>query len=811
MLAQSRLVTLTGAGGSGKTRLALRAAAAVMENFPEGAWLVELASVASPALVARAVAAALGVRGSAGRPLLTTLTESLAPRRPLLLVLDNCERLIGACARLADNLLRACPRLIILATSREPLRIPGEAVWHVPALALPAPDPLPPLAELARVESVALFLARASARQPDVTLTARNAPVIAAICRKLDGLPLAIELAAARVGALSVEQIATYLDHALPFLEGGDRTQPRQETLRAALAWSDALLSAEQRALFRTLAVCFGPFDLALARAVSGGGAEDGVTLVALLALVEKSLVERVAGDRPDRPDRPDRLDASGAADGADALDGARYRLLEPVRQYARERLVEAGGEVDAETRHAHHMLALAEEAQPHLMSGQRGPWMARLSASRDNLRAALLWARRPGQPGGAELGLRLTSALSWHWSFLGALSEGLEWLDAALARDQGVDPAIRNQALYFSGELLWPLGQRQEARLRLGQAMAFWRARGERRWLGYALQALAVISEPQEGIALAEESLALFQQVGDRWGEAHAMLSLATIALWRGDPAARAALKACLPPWRALGDDWGEAQALNYLGDLARTDGDDAEAAACYQQSLTLLRAAGLTGTVPSLLHNLGYLALRAGDLALALARFREALLIFRDQGDQRGVAECLSGLAAMRATAGQLERAARLYGAAEALDSTLYTTIWPANAGDYDRGLTTARAGLSPLRFAAAWKAGSALPLIQTFTEALAEDAIAPPAASDTGGARDAAATDAPGLTPREREVARLVARGLTNRQIGAALVITEGTARLHVKHILRKLGFATRAQIAAWVATHGWDSPP
>lgn len=374
-LASARLLTITGAGGSGKTRLALRVAADLASRYADGAWFVSLAPLDDTAQLPRAIASVLGARAPSGRrSLLASLTDALASRR-LLLVLDNCEHVIGGAARVAETLLRACPRLQILATSREPLRISGEAVWRTPALALP-PEPLPALEVLAQVESVALFLDRARARQRDFILTTRNAPATAAICRRLDGLPLGIELAAAHVGALTVEQIAVRLDDALRLLGGGSRTVPRQETLRATLDWSHALLTEAERTLFRRLAVFGGGFDLDAVEGVcdagdAGGQRNTGSTLTVLLALAEKSLVE---------PHIEPGMESRGA----------RYRLLEPVRQYAWERLIERGELDDLRRGHARYYLHLAEATEPKLMSGDRADAMERLAADYDNLRIAL-------------------------------------------------------------------------------------------------------------------------------------------------------------------------------------------------------------------------------------------------------------------------------------------------------------------------------------------------------------------------------------------------------------------------------------
>ena len=771
LLARSRLLTLTGAGGCGKTRLALHLATSVARGFPDGVWLAQLAPISDSALVPRAVAAALGIRGAAGRPLLATLALALAPRR-LLLILDNCEHLAGACARLAETLLRACPHLTILATSREPLHIQGETIWRAPSLEVPAADPLHSLEALAQIEAVALFLDRARARQPAFTLTPDNAPAVVAICRRLEGLPLGIELAAAQIGSLAPEQIASRLDNSLWLLGGGSRTLPRQETLRATLDWSHALLREDERTLFRRLAVFAGSFSAEAAERVCDDAIAQSQALPTLLALVEKSLVEPQAGARE-----------------------TRYRLLEPVRQYAWAQLEEQVELESAQRRHARVVLDLAETAEPWLMSGARGAWMERLTLEQDNIRAALSWSQRCARAEDVEIGLRLVGALLWYWVFRGELSEGLERVEAALAKSADVAPAVRLKALYVSGELVWSLGQHALARARLETCAAAWRAMGEKRNLAYTLQVLSlVIAEPQAS-DLARESLRLFQEVGDAWGAAHATFSLATLSLLQsGGAAAHAQLEDTLACWRALGDEWGMAQTLNYLGDLAREQGDDASATERYRASLALLQRQRMTGTIPSIQHNLGYLALRSGRPRQGLRLFRESLTLFRNQGDQRGMAECLVGLAGALGALKQPERAARLFGAADALLTALDAAVWPANVADYARFLARVREQLGEQSFAAAFGAGQAAPLEQIV--ALTEEDLEQSSGSD----------DTRELTRREREVARLIAQGMTNRQIGAALVITEGTARLHVKHILHKLGFVSRAQIAVWAVEHG-----
>ncbi len=772
LLGAARMLTLTGAGGSGKTRLALRVGARQLANWPDGVWLVELAPVTDPSAVPRAVAAALGVRGTSGRPLTTTLAGALASRR-LLLVLDNCEHVAGAAGRLVETLLAACPDLRVMATSREPLRVPGETVWRVPPLKLPG-SRVQTSDSVRDVEAVALFVQRARARSASFTLTDTNAAAVAAICCRLDGLPLAIELAAAQTEALSPAQLAARLDGALHLLAAGPRTTPRQQTLRATLDWSYALLTPEEQIVFGRLSVFAGDFTIEAVEDIGAGGLVQRTGVVAPLSgLVAKSLVEsRTAGQ------------------------GTRYRLLEPVRQYAAEKL-EASGEAQlCASRHARYYLDIGESAEWVLMSAQRGPLMEVLAAEWDNLRTALDWSRRSPSLDDREAGLRAAGSLTFYWTLRGEVSEGLEWLDSMLERAVDCNPGARARALYGAAELGWLAGQVDTARARAEEAIATFRELGDRRRLAYALQSLPVSVDHPAAQQSVAESFQIFEEIGDQWGRAMAFTAANLFELLNtGDPAGRgrARLEESLDLWRALGDRWGMAQSLNILADLERNAGDDARATARYEEALAVLRETDLTGTVPSLLHNLGRLALRRKDLRQAFRYFREGLKLFRDQGDQRGLADCLDGLAGVLGGMRQPERAARLFGAAEGARASVGVTLWPGNAADYEVDLALVRDALGEHELRAAWNFGRTSPLHETVAELLAGEHYAGHATGSD-------------LSPREEEVASLVAQGLTNRQIGGQLFITEGTARLHVKHILQKLGFTSRVQIAAYMVERG-----
>ncbi len=429
LLPTTCLLTLTGSGGSGKTRLALQVAADVLGEYADGVWLVELAAVPGPALVPQTVASALGVREVPGRPLQATLLEYLG-HRTLLVVLDNCEHLIEASAHLVQTLLEACPGLRILATSREPLGVPGEVAWRVPSLSLPDPRRLPSVDDLGACEAVRLFVERAAAVHPAFRLTPQNAPAVATVVRRLDGIPLAVELAAARVPALTVAQIAERLDDRFRLLTGGRRTAlPRQQTLRATMDWSYQLLPERERVLLRRLAVFAGGWTLGAVEAVCGGDGIEGLAVFDLLTqLVFKSLVimDEQVGD-------------------------VRYRLLETVRQYGRDRLLESEETVPVRGRHLVWYRDLAEQAETELMGAGQAAWLDRLEAEHANIRAALEWATGGRE---VEVGLRLAGAVWRFWFVRGYFAEGRARLQALLAKGAEVPPAVRAKALKAAGNL---------------------------------------------------------------------------------------------------------------------------------------------------------------------------------------------------------------------------------------------------------------------------------------------------------------------------------------------------------------------
>jgi predicted ATPase/class 3 adenylate cyclase len=646
------LVTLTGPGGVGKTRLALQAAADLLDRFPDGVVVSDLAPVRDPALVAPTVVQTLGVPAAGGRPPGEVLRGYLRERR-LLLLLDNFEQVLGAAALVAD-LLRACPHLKALVTSREALRLGGERRVAVPPLALPDPRDLregaaPPTARLARSEAVRLFVARAQAVDAQFALTAANATAVAAICARLDGLPLALELAAARVRILAPAALLARLEHRLGLLTGGARDAPaRQRTLRAALDWSYDLLSVEEQTLFRRLGVFAGGFTLEAVAEVCAtppGRPLDALdALDSLDSLVAKSLA------------RP--VEAAGAE--------PRFAVLESVREYALELLTAGGEEPAARRRHAAYYLALAERAEPALAGPDQGSWLDRLEQEHDNLRAALAWASEGGT---MEAALRLAGALWPFWDLRGHFTEGRRWLAAALRRPGPARPAWRAKALHGAGALAWDQEDYGAARPLLEEALAVERASGNRRGIAAALDRLGDVARHQRDYELArslcEQSLALCRELGDRPGTAAALTNLANVARRQGDQGrAQAFYEQSLAVSREVGDRRGIGWALNGLGLVASARGEDRRARAHYEASLVAFREVDdRRGIASLLLTNAWHVAQPQGDYARARALCEESLALSRELGDRRGVGFAQARLAQIAAARGDAALARSLY----------------------------------------------------------------------------------------------------------------------------------------------------
>jgi len=788
LLGTSRLLTLTGSGGCGKTRLALQVAADSVDQHPDGVWFVDLAPLADPAFVPNSVATALGVPEQPTRPVTDTLADYLR-MKILLLVLDNCEHLRAACQSLADHVLRASNTVRILATSRETLGVEGESTYRVPPLRLPDVRQAPPVAHLAEYDAVRLFAERAALAQPEFTVTASNAPATVQICRQLDGMPLAIEFAAARVRTLSVEQIAARLDDRFRLLTAGTRqTVPRQQTLRATMDWSYDLLSEQEQAVLRRLSVFAGGWTVEAAEAVCEGdgvGVSDIFDLVT--QLVDKSLVIAETQHRE-----------------------ARYRLLETVREYAGDRLTESRETAAVRSRHRAWYLQFAEQAEPKLRGPEQRAWGERLDAEHDNLRVALAWSKTDKD--GAEAWLRLAGALHWFWFMRGYSSEGREWLEAALATPQDVSAPVRAKALHGAGLLAWRQGDFERAGILLHESLSRARALRDNWGIGFSLHLLAHLAERpasdfRKATDLFEESLARFRESGDAWGVGLTLECMGLSALTRGDYGrASALLEGCLPIWREVGDTSELSATLNGLGIVAERQGDYKRATGLLEEGLALAQHVGSKHQVPFLQFALANVALRLGDRERAVMLYRESLILRRDIGEKPQLARCLEGLAGVACVRRRYDQAARILGAADALRDAIGYRRAPFDQADYDERVAVAQERLGESAFAAALVEGRTMRLEQAIEYALE---CASPTVSQAAG-NDKLGRTVVALTTREREVAELIARGLTNRQIAATMVVTERTAETHVHNILNKLGVTSRAQIAVWATEQGLRAP-
>ena len=686
-----------------------------------------------------------------------SLTAHLAPRH-LLLVLDNCEHLLDACAQTAAALLTACPVLRIMVTSREPLHIAGEVVWPVPPLSLPDPDHLPPVDSLVNYEAIQLFIDRAQRAFPAFTITPHNAEAIAQVCCRLDGLPLAIELAAARIKMLSANQIAERLDDRFRLLTGGSPATPaRHQTLKATLDWSYDLLLPSKQVLFRRLAVFAGGFDLAAAEAVCSGDGLDRAEILDLLTqLSDKSLllVERHQGQ------------------------GRRYRLLETVREYALDRQRTSGEAARMSDRHLDWYLALAEQAEPQVLWGAvETALLNRMEAEQDNWRAALQWSIDQGY---AESSLRLAAALGWYWYVRAYLNEGRHWLAQALAAGKGVPPAVRAKAFGRAGVLAASQGDYEHGTVLHKRALA--------------------LSRGQKGSPITA------------WG----LQGLGVVALYKGDYAcAEKLLGDSLKLFWEMRDQAGVASLLLYQGLTAYYEGSDRRAAMLLETSLALLREVGDAVAVARALHGLGMIARRQGVLSQSRKRLAEALQVAWEKSARLEIVHSLEGLAGLASAEKQPDRAARLFGAAEALGQAIGTARSQPIRDGHDRDVAAARTQLDGKAFEAAWAAGRALTLEQAITYALkaGDRATSDQAVSSKRRVTSlqAAKLQYGGLTARERQVAALIAEGKSNSAIAAQLVTTVRTVEAHMTHILDKLGFSSRAQVAVWAVAKGLARPP
>ena len=776
-----RLLTLVGAGGAGKTRLAIAAAAEAADTFVDGVVFVDLTTAFSAAEVVPILARSLGLQDLGSSVRLDRLTHFTADRQ-ILLILDNFEHVRGAAPQIAE-LLPASPRLKVLVTSRVALRSQWERQFPVPPLEVPGDPSDASTARIAECASVALFVDRARSVRPDLALTDRNAESIAAICRRLDGLPLAIELAAARTSLLPPRALLTKLDSRLTTLTEGPLELPeRQQTLRDAIAWSYDLLDPDQQAMFRRVAVFSGGFTEAQAEALWASPSSTDAqrqprrgVLELLGSLVDNSLLRVTEQDDGD----------------------PRLTMLDTLREFAFEQLLAAGEFETMHQRHAELFLALAEHLESRLASASRTSALQRLEADYDNIRSALVWLLQ-GRSG--ELACRLAAALRWFWYFEGRITEGRRALEHGLELLDGAADATRIKALLSIGHLAWVQGDNELARRWLLEGVALARRTDDRAALADGLTHLSFVVAGQDEARRAEyedEALAISRELGDDWWSGLALLGSGVIALGRGErETAQARLEESLALFERLGDAWFSAHALNGLGDAARSQFDYRQAADRYARSLVWLRQHDIRHSAASVQHNLAYTLHHAGDDAQALELFMAALGTFANQGDYRGIAECLLGLAACLLAQDRVEEAARLFGAAHGLLTSLGMHVWPTNTGELERTRTELLRRLDADASTALLAEGRAMRMDEAVRFARSVAASTPERApSDPFGA----------LTPREREIATLLARGYSNRQLAEALVISEQTAETHVKRVLSKLGLRSRHQVAEYVGSN------
>jgi predicted ATPase/class 3 adenylate cyclase len=654
-----RLVTLIGPGGTGKTRLALAAGAELLDTFPDGVWFVDLAPLADPALLLPTIAATLGVHETSVSRTEQALISYLEPKR-LLLILDNFEQIVLAASDVSD-LLTACPRLAVLVTSREPLQLRAEHLVPVPPLQLPEPDVIPPLAELACVPAVDLFVQRAQAIVPSFVLADENAVAVAEICRRLDGLPLAIELAAARVRLLPPVALLARLEQRLPFLTGGARDAPeRQRTLRDTIAWSHDLLSQEEQILFRRLGVFAAGWTMEAAETIAGASGDVDV-FSGLEALIDKSLVRQ----------------------SEDVTGEPRFGLLETIREFGLEQLVAAGEADEVRTRHANYFVALTEETSTSLWRSTEPRLLDRLAIEQDNCRSALDWLDRQGD---LETCLRLAVGLGWFWLIRGLGTEGRSWLERAAEPIPNVSLPVRAWALMWAGALALMQGDATAAVKFEEESIELWRACGEvSEGLVSALvtQARAVgqLGDQARAETLLKEGLEIARAKNHAFLLVLVLENLAGMALIQGDSkTAKALLEEALPLRRTTGDTWGAPYSLAMQGEIARQEGNLAKAVEHYQQAITLSYG----------------------------------------RGDKRFVVGGLIRLGIVATELGKFESAARLRGAAEKLQETVGSWIHLSGVEGDQRAIETARAALGEESFAKAWAAGRSLTLHQVVTEA-------------------------------------------------------------------------------------------
>ena len=823
-----RLLTVIGPPGVGKTRLALEVAHTIIDRFADGALFVDLTPIRDPALIIYALAQTLGVRegweqGVALDLPLERVKDGLRHRH-MLLVIDNFEHVVEG-APAVGELLGACPRLKVLATSREPLHLQWEHQFPLGPLPLPDLDPLPAVDVLAQNPAVAMFVTRTRAAVPDFRLDGQNARTVAEICVRLDGLPLAIELVVPRVRTVPLRTIVAQLSRRLDFLTGGPRDLPaRQRALRSAIAWSYELLRPVEQALFRQLAVFAGGAGPEAIQAVCNETGKPFVDVHTLSALVDKNLLLWTA-----------------LPDGS-----ARYRMLESLREFAWEQL-ESSGELDRmRGRHARFFLELAETAEPELEGPNDTVWYERLEREHDNLRLALEWALDAN----VEVAVRYVGALRRFWNVRGHWREGRTWVERTLAKEEvrGTSPAVRAKALYAAAvlaqlgddihvatrraeecltlrnalgdkagtaEALWYLGNLARHSDDMSRAVSFYeqslavaQEAGDKMKVAAALQSLGGVARERGDLhragALLQEALALARESGEFRATTGTLLRLGEIALDDGRLVeAEAAFTEVLSGARKHGDKYNIAEGLEHLAYVADQRGDFDRAGALLGDSLAIYRELGSNGSAAAILRRMGQIALRTGDPRRGAGLIEQSLVLNRSLGHTWGIAKSLEAGGVLAVQGERPEDAAILLAAASRLREAGGGPRAPEQHA-FDRTHVQVQDRLRK-EYAQAWAVGSAMSLDGAIehAQAVLQSLYGPPLQPERKKTESL-------LSHREEQVARLVTEGLSNREIGKRLYISERTVASHIEHILNKLNFGSRAQIAAWAVGQGLQTP-
>ncbi|HEY0069256.1 MAG TPA: tetratricopeptide repeat protein [Chloroflexia bacterium] len=743
-----RLLTLTGAPGIGKTRLAQEVVSGIEGEFKDGSFFIPFSSISDHRTVIATIAQTFRIKEAPDQMLFTALASYLRDKE-LLLLLDNFEHIIEAASEIGE-LITACPSLHVFVTSRTALHIYGEQQFAVPPLSMPAAGIASPMALLARYEAMDLFAQRAQSVNPAFALKPEIAPIVAEICRQLDGLPLAIELAAARIKSLSPQEILYRLASRLKLLTGAPHDIPaRQSTLRRAIAWSYDLLSAEEKMLFRRMSVFASGANLQAVEDICNLPGEPELdALEVITSLMDKSLVQKEEDE--------DRT--------------TRYVMLRTIREYAREKLQESDEENVVRKLHALYYLELAEYAEPRLTSRERGLWLKWLWAEHDDLLAALDWSQT--EAGDIELGLRLAGALGWYWHFHGHLAEGFKWLDGILARSEAAnDSPFRAKVLSAAGRLAFLQMDHSAARVRLEEASSLLSHLGNNRELAYTRIFSAILAAQNgdsQGRSYISDSLALLERGGDRWGVAYALDHLAAVEYWLGDPdraaqryaeslalyreldsrwdvahelsalghlavmrgdyvAARVWLEEALQIEKEVGDRWDIAQTLRALGEAAQCQGDYDSAWSLYQESLDVYRQLGERLRTGALLRSLGHVMVHKREYQHAADLYEESLALFQELRHRWGVVLSLAARGGLARLSGQPERTATLLGVVAAQRDAMHQVMAPADLAEFETNLAATRLALSDESFSAAWSQGQAMTLEQALAYAVKEPIMA------------------------------------------------------------------------------------